>query len=408
MNLGAPLLLAHLRQCKRVLLAGAGGGFDVYAALPIARWLWRRRKTVHLANLSFSALATTKDADLAPGLYAIRPDTEGPDDYFPERILARFLASEGLPSTVHAFARAGVAQVHSAYVALCERLSIDAIVLVDGGTDILMFGDEAGLGTPVEDMTSLAAVGQIRLAQRHVACLGFGVDAYHGVCHAHFLENVATLEKDGAYHGAFSVPRVTEEGAFFLRAVEHAREAQPDPVSIVNGSIAHAMRGDFGDVQFTRRTSSSELFVNPLMAMYFTFDLMGVCKRNLYLRQLVGSPSPFHTAAIIEGFREDVRPRARRTIPHLPGYASTRVRFPDGSLRQAGAGGRSGVDAHPRDGGAGASRAGDAADAAAGAGGSAAPHGRHAPPARRAAGARAACVTPAIPRQASSIRHACV
>ncbi len=121
-------------------------------------------------------------------------------------------------------------------------------MVLDGGTDLLMFGDESGLGTPVEDMTSLAAVGQLPIAHRHVACIGFGIDAHHGVCHSHFLENVAALERDGAYHGAFSVSRHTQEGALYLRAVAHAAQAHEGHASIVNGSIAAALGGEFGDV----------------------------------------------------------------------------------------------------------------------------------------------------------------
>ena len=41
---------------------------------------------------------------------------------------------------------------------LIEQLQLDTIILVDGGTDSLMRGDEAKLGTPEEDMASIAAV----------------------------------------------------------------------------------------------------------------------------------------------------------------------------------------------------------------------------------------------------------
>jgi hypothetical protein len=101
-------------------------------------------------------------------------------------------------------------------------------------------------------MTSLAAVAGIDVPTRLVVCLGFGVDTYHGVCHAHFLENVATLEREGAYLGAFSVPRTTREGAAFLDLIAQSRAETPNRPSIVNGSIAAAMRGEFGNVQFTR------------------------------------------------------------------------------------------------------------------------------------------------------------
>ena len=44
---------------------------------------------------------------------------------------------------MYAFPRAGVQPLRAAYQALVDHLGIDAIVLVDGGTDILMRGDEA-------------------------------------------------------------------------------------------------------------------------------------------------------------------------------------------------------------------------------------------------------------------------
>jgi hypothetical protein len=310
-----PALFRHLASCKRVLIAGAGGGFDVFAGLPLAHALWNRGQTAFLANLSFAAVAASDASNPVPGLYEVTPATS-PLPYFPERSLARFLESQKLPSTVWAFARNGPAQVFNGYQWLATELDLDAVVLVDGGTDILMFGDEDGLGTPIEDMTSLAAIGQLRIAHRHVACLGFGVDAYHGVSHAHVLENIAALERDGAYHGTFSLPRFSLEGDLYLRAVAAAQLEHPGVQSIVNGSIAAAMEGQFGDVRFTERTSDSELFINPLMALYFTFDLMGLCHHNLYLRQLVGAPSQVHVSMIIEGFREGLKTRPRRVIPH--------------------------------------------------------------------------------------------
>lgn len=36
------------------------------------------------------------------------------------------------------------------YETIAQELGLDAIVLVDGGTDSLMTGDEKGLGTPME------------------------------------------------------------------------------------------------------------------------------------------------------------------------------------------------------------------------------------------------------------------
>lgn len=309
-------VLTRLAGSERILIAGAGGGFDIYAGLPLALALIEEGKQVHLANLTFTYLGGTNARLLAPGLAEVMPDDEGEERYFPERTLARWLRDRGIGRPVHALEKVGVQPLRRAYQALCDKLAIDAIVLVDGGTDILMFGDEAGLGTPQEDMTSLAAVSKLEVPVRLVACIGFGIDAYHGVCHAHFLENVATLERDGAYLGAFSVPRASSEGTAFVDAVAHAQAATPARQSIVNGSIAAAVRGEFGNSQFTGRTAQTELFINPLMSLYFAFDLIGLARRSLYLEMLEPTQTIFEVSAIIEAFRHQVQIRPRRALPH--------------------------------------------------------------------------------------------
>jgi hypothetical protein len=109
---------------------------------------------------------------------------------------------------LYASPKVGVQPLRAAYRHLVESLDIDALVLVDGGTDILLRSDETGLGTPVEDITSLAAAAGIDIAVKLVTCLGFGIDAYHGVNHVQVLENIAALDRDGGYFGALLGTRV--------------------------------------------------------------------------------------------------------------------------------------------------------------------------------------------------------
>ncbi|HWS36100.1 MAG TPA: DUF1152 domain-containing protein [Actinoplanes sp.] len=316
-RLGEPPLLAALDSARNVLIAGAGGGFDVYAGLPLAIALWDRGVNVHLANLSFTELELIDlDSWAAPGIAAVRPDTEGPDHYFPERTLSRWLAANNLPALVHAFPRVGVRPLRGAYRHLVDDLAIDAIVLVDGGTDILMRGDETGLGTPVEDMTSLAAVSGIDVPVKLVTCLGFGIDSYHGVVHTQVLENLAALDRDGGYLGALSIPNRSREAVLYRSAVADAQAATPMRPSIVNGQIAAATRGDFGDVRFTRRTVDSTLFVNPLMAVYFTVDLAALAGRSLYLDRIEETIGMRQVATRIEAFRDSVTPRPPKGFPH--------------------------------------------------------------------------------------------
>lgn len=317
MSLFDPPLFAALSPARRVLLAGAGGGFDVYAALPLAIALRSRGAEVHLANLSFTPLETLPlDAWAAPDVARVTPSLAGPDHYFPERTLARWLRSHDLPSTVYAFPRVGVRPLRAAYEHLADLLSLDAMVLVDGGTDILMRGDEAGLGTPVEDMTSLAAASAVDVPVKLVTCLGFGIDAYHGVNHSQVLENLAALDRAGGYLGAVSIPSASREAALYRAAVADAAAATPVRPSIVNGQIAAALAGEVGDVRFTARTAGSELFVNPLMAIYFTVDLATLAERNLYLDRLADTEGMNEVADRIAAFRAAVPIRPGRQYPH--------------------------------------------------------------------------------------------
>jgi hypothetical protein len=50
-------LFERVASAERVLIAGAGGGFDVFAGLPLYFALRAAGKQVHLANLSFTPLS---------------------------------------------------------------------------------------------------------------------------------------------------------------------------------------------------------------------------------------------------------------------------------------------------------------------------------------------------------------
>ncbi|MFE9873377.1 DUF1152 domain-containing protein [Micromonospora sp. NPDC005686] len=277
-TLAVPPLFAALAPARDVLIAGAGGGFDVYAGLPLALALWQAGKRAHLA---------------------------------------RWLAGRDLPSTVYAFPPLGVQPLREAYRHLVDRLDLDAIVLVDGGTDILLRGDESGLGTPVEDITSLAAVAGLDVPVRLVSSLGFGIDAHDGVNHVEVLENLAALDREGGYLGALSIPGSSREAVLYREAVAQAQAATPHRPSIVQGQIAAATGGTCGDVRFSRRTGHGDLFVNPLMAIYFSVDLPRLAARCLYLDRIENTIGRRQVVTRIEAFRDELRAtRVPRAFPH--------------------------------------------------------------------------------------------
>jgi hypothetical protein len=293
----------ELEKSRNVLLAGAGGGFDVFSGLPLYFWLRNNGKTVHVANLSFTQLGFCDGERPSAALMRIKADTSGPTNYFPEGHLSRWLTDRYGETPVWAIERTGVRPIAEAYDYLVRTLQPDTIVLVDGGMDSLLRGDEAGLGTPEEDMATLfAAAACPESIRKFIVAVGFGIDTFHGVCHAHVLEDVAALIEDGGYLGAWSLMKEMEEFRLYQDAYEFvaARMRQP---SIVNTSIISAVNGWFGNRHATKRTEGSELFINPLMPLYWAFNLEHVARRNLYFDHIRGTETYQQLSLAIERFR---------------------------------------------------------------------------------------------------------
>jgi len=242
------------------------------------------------------------------------------EDYFPELFVSKwFREREHLEVPIYTFRRCGVKPLTESYMNLAEALQLDCIILVDGGTDSLMRGDEDGLGTPTEDMSSICAVNAVNVAKKYLACIGFGIDSFHGVCHSHFLENVASLTKENAFLGAFSMLPNTVEAIKFKEAY---LASQPNN-SIVCSSVLSAVEGEFGDHHspYTKdRTGSSKLYISPLMSMWWCFDLEAVAKRVLYLDKIKNTETASEVAAIINSFESNLSKagKKRTTIKRIP------------------------------------------------------------------------------------------
>jgi hypothetical protein len=306
---------AELKNAQRILIAGAGGGFDVFSGLPLYFNLQAAGKEVFLANLSFSNLLPTAGRRLTPNVVEINADSDGSVNYFPEKQLSSYFRERMREVPIYCFERVGPKPITESYRALADELKLDTVILVDGGTDSLMRGDESGLGTPQEDIASIAAVDALDVPRKMLVCLGFGIDAFHGVCHAHVLEAIADLIRAGGYLGAFSLTGEMPEVQRFVEATRYVLDRTPSRVSIVCTSILAAIEGRFGNYHQTERTFGSELFVNPLMAFYWCFHLREVAKRILYLDSIRGIEGYHELTVTIERFHGGCIQRPARELP---------------------------------------------------------------------------------------------
>lgn len=223
------LAVQSLAGARRVLVAGCGGGYDVLGAVPLRHALRAAGIEVHLASLSFAylnGLAHAVQDEHAPNLYAVGAAAATPRAYCPEAQLARFLDREdGGEHVVWSFDKTGVRPLAQAYRLLAERLQLDAIVLVDGGIDALLRGDETSLGTPSEDLASLAAATTLDMPVL-LACVGMTGELRDGIAHAQVFERIAQLSRAGAYLGASALVAGTPACDVYLRALEALRATE--------------------------------------------------------------------------------------------------------------------------------------------------------------------------------------
>jgi hypothetical protein len=286
MELNLPIF-DQLAKCQNLLIAGMGGGFDIFCGLPIYFELQRRGQKVHLANFSFSDIVNFRGGiRLTDTLVGVTSDYEGVVPYFPELYLAQwFDETRGEAITIWCFHKTGARPLLKNYRALTEHLSIDGILLIDGGVDSLMRGDEAGTGTLIEDATSLFVVNELtQVPTRLVGCLGFGAE--RDIAYAHVFENIARLTKAGGSLGVCSLIPQMQVYQAYEEAVLYVQGKEFQDPSVINSSIVSAVQGHYGNYHLTEKTKGSRLWISPLMPIYWFFDLLTVAQHNLYLSQL--------------------------------------------------------------------------------------------------------------------------
>lgn len=313
MEMNLPVL-SQLQGCKSLLIAGIGGGYDIFCGLPLYFDLRGRGFNVHLASYSFSDIATHEHGTrLSPTLVGVRADHEGIYPYFPEYFLAQWLASEiGQDVPIWSFEKVGAQPLSADYDRLAAHLELDGLILVDGGVDSLMRGNEAETGTLVEDSISMAAIRKLtNLRACILACVGLGAE--RDMTYAHVFENIAELTREGAFIGSCSLTKQMKSCALYEEAVLYAQGQRFHDPSVINSSIVSALNGQFGDFHLTTKTRGSRLWISPLMPIVWFFEFAAVARRNLVLD--VVEHSQTFREAVMNVVLHDIPRRSAMRVP---------------------------------------------------------------------------------------------
>jgi hypothetical protein len=306
-----------IQDSKRVLVAGAGGGYDVVCGLPIYLDLLDRGKHPHLASLTSTPLNDVIPGDWhLPNLLAVTERSSRPS-YFPEGWLVRWVAeSHDLHQRCWCFAATGVQPLAKAYQYLVDTLNLDTIIVVDGGVDSLLRGDEFTLASPLEDAITLAAVSTLERVNVVLASVAFGAERLDQIQHAQVLSRIAHFTSCGAMLGVHGLQKETQVGGEFIAASEYILSNQRDMhQSVVLSSLLAALRGDFGDCVVNPFTANTPPWISPLMPLYWFFDAKAVAAENLYLPKLYNTESFDDAVKALESFMKSRTKRGREAIP---------------------------------------------------------------------------------------------
>ena len=323
MQLNLPIF-DQLQDSQNILIAGAGGGFDVFCGLPIYFALREMGKSVHLANYSFSYQMLDPEKCISNPQFLVTDQLIGAlgevickTPYYPEGFLTQWFQearNEQVP--IWMFSKTGPATLRQLYEKLIDHLNIDALILVDGGVDSLSRGDETGAGTLLEDSISLAAVESLDIPVKILTCLGFGSELE--VCHYNALDNMAGLMKAGTFLGSCALVKQMTVYQDYEAACRFVWEQPVHKRSHINMRVVSSTNGEFGDYHIYHDYQKHPIVVSPLMSLYWFFDAQAVIDRS-YLIPVIRESATLdeaYAACMTMRRQHEATARPHRTIPY--------------------------------------------------------------------------------------------
>ena len=302
---------------SRVLVAGMGGGYDVVCGLPLFLALAKHGCSVHLASFSSTPLNDIENAKQhSETLWEVTANSARPS-YFPEGWLVRWFQEKRLHDlSLWCFGASGVGPYYLSYSYLVKHLSIDTVILIDGGVDSLLRGDEYSLASPLEDALSLATVSGLNIPQKFLVTTAFSAERLDNISHAQVLARISDLTKADAFHGVSALLPSSDEGRAFKEAGEYILAHQQGMhQSVVLSSMLSALRGDFGEQVVNPYTQNTPPWISPLMTLYWFFDLPEVARQNLYLPRLRTTQTFAEAADRLHEFMKTRPKRGWESIP---------------------------------------------------------------------------------------------
>ncbi|CAF2389697.1 unnamed protein product [Rotaria sp. Silwood2] len=278
---------------KTVFLAGCGGGYDIFGSLP---YYFKMKSSgnydVTLINYAFTAhhILSKYSQQLTKLLFRVDPRTDvswlTDNVYFPEQRLANELRVP-IYAILCNYDETRIDLIVEAYKYLIQGRIIDELVLIDGGSDVLLTGNEKQLGTPVEDMSHARAVQLLSSDQVKSKCIvviGTNLEVGHGVLKSDIDARLTALSP----HADFTWLWQYEHDDAVRYYVDIFSRCCPRH-SIVHSLICAALQGQTGyylPEHLRDRITKSVVSISQETCIAIGYHFDDVMRENVYFKQL--------------------------------------------------------------------------------------------------------------------------
>jgi hypothetical protein len=262
-----------------ILIAGCGGGYDVYTGLPLyfAIKALKLNHNIYLANLSFTDSSVLKDfPNIGSACYEVNDNNKELNISCIE-----YKLSKAINEPIYCFSCCDINDFSNSYKLLVEKHNITTILVCDGGCDSIFSGIEYELGTPVEDMITLWAIDKLNL-NTYLILLGANVDTFGDVRYQDMVENMDKLKELNAI---IDIQQL-ESNMLCVKSYMDVMYQVNDMRSIVNCCILSSLEKQYGNHHHKLlgdRCRLGEFNINADTSKYYILDFKKVISHIKYL-----------------------------------------------------------------------------------------------------------------------------
>lgn len=284
-----------LKDANTILIVGAGGGQDVLCGLPLYYTFLKQGKKVHLANLTHTDFKTlneyTDPLVLDSNVLGANSVIKVPSQNYVEGYLSQyFKAALNEDKIVWMINRNSVQELKKSFERLITHLNIDAIVLVDGGVDSIMQGDEGKnvlTNLFIDTTLCLAAIQQIELPIRDnfilASCNDNSIDLNS------INKNMSNIALQNGFYGGCYLLNYNNSYKFMKSAYSYVKN---------NNNICHRLE------RFVKLTDSifEEGEVKEGLLQFLFFNPEALAYNNIVIHKILEANSFYDTIQLIAPF----------------------------------------------------------------------------------------------------------